>query len=418
REEWQAKSERMNASAAKLSSRIQSLDTDLQHAKQNPLRAANTMRTAAGEVSVLTEEIATLRRDLQTLPSEAAGSRDRLAEALATDEAALREAVDLGGLDAGELSRYLLGESLAEPLSQFVETVRHVRALLPTNGSGDSAPPARGVNVIFPGVRPLPDFLAKEIVFAGAAQILSQPFDFEGRITGLTSSPKRHGEPMLLELASTSEAPMRLDATFDRTGVTAVDTFALRCPRLLLPSGVVGSDGRLRFQYEPQIAAVSADLTVEGDSIRGSLNVGHDQITLSTPPTTAAGPLAKSFGPNPISKHFTLGDVVVTVKISGNLASPTCVLESNLGTQVAAKLRRSIRDSIDDRATEVLAECRLDVESEIAACNARVARLTESVTRKLDEQAGVVRQLAAATNFGGSLGSLPGFGSHTPPTRR
>src|SRR5690606_35084967 len=107
--------------------------------------------------------------EIRALPEQAKADRLAVDAARKQDEQFLRKQMQLGGIDADELNRYLLGETAHYYLTQTAYWVEQAQKFIPKR---KIAPPARtrGTNVLFMARR-LPTCLIERVALAGRARI-------------------------------------------------------------------------------------------------------------------------------------------------------------------------------------------------------------------------------------------------------
>ncbi len=182
--------------------------------------------------------------------------------------------------------------------------------------------------------------LIQALDLRGSARIASQPVEFRGTLTGLSTQPTLTTEPMRLRLETAGSMPIELQATIDRTHGTKRDALLLDCQGIVLPRLELGKSDQLTVAIAPSLGSLSVRLALDGEKLTGEIQMVQQNVRI-TPA------LAGDFADVPIcgALEETLGRVdslATHASLGGTLSEPTCTLWSNLGPAVAVAIERAL----------------------------------------------------------------------------
>jgi len=406
---WPREYQQMEDRADELKGRAEQLQKLVRGGARNLLRDVNSVQKTLGEVESLEREIAEFRGELDRLRQQALRDKDAITQARDRDLERIRERLRLDELRGEHLSDYLLGPELAEKVRTVAEWVRWARRYWPERAEPPEPLRARGVDVLFAGLPPGPDFLIRKLTLEGQGQLHHQPFQFSGTAEGLTSQPAVYGQPMVLRLEVTGAAEMLVEAVLDRTQEVGHDRITVECPGLDEPSRVLGRPDRLALAISPTSTRLALVLDLRGEELRGQLRLRQEPVELT--PTVAArygGPrLAASLQ----DVLAGIRAVEVVADLSGTLEEPDWRLRSDLGPQLAEAINRLLGRELAARREELLALVERTVEDELGRFQQFVDARQQALLAKLNLSSEELRQLR---EFGGDrlpvdkiLGKLP-----------
>ena len=110
--EWQSRYESLRDNAESLREDARTFRDEMKMAVENPLRLTDVIAAAPDRLSNLRRQLADVRQDLNTLPSDIQTDRQRIEVARRADEARLRDALQADQLDPQSLTTQLLGDTV------------------------------------------------------------------------------------------------------------------------------------------------------------------------------------------------------------------------------------------------------------------------------------------------------------------
>lgn len=395
RQKWPAEYERMAKEVSQLRQESEALRAEIAEARENPLRNLRALTAAAERLAELQERFASLSKRLAEMPAEIEADRQAALAAREHDERMLRKKLSVDGIDPEALGAYLVGESIAAPVSELVGWARWARSLSAT-GAGLANDRARGQDVLFAGCRRTPSVLIESLRLEGTLPVAGVPLDFTGRLTGVTTEPAVHGEPARLTIATSGAAPMHVEATFDRTGTTPRDEIVAHCPALPLRAFQLGDSERLAVHVTPGAAELLMRLNLSGERLAGDIRLKQPDVRATPRVGLDLGDLvaAENLERALAERLAELGDVETRVTLSGGLDEPAWAFESSAGPALAQAVRGAVRGVAADRAERALASGRATVERQFAVLDHEVAHWTSEIAPALEGHTGALRALA------------------------
>jgi len=356
--------------AAELIRLTEELEKKLDAASVNQLRHDKTLNDLPANVATLRRELDEISADVGHLPLQLDKERRLIVAARRHDEQFLQTKLRPESVDQNLLNAYLLCDHVAQPLDELTNWMLCIRTIIST-GTNARALHQRGEYVLFEGMRPAPNFLIRNLELRGEARIFGRPFEFQGLVDNLTTTPQIHGEPIRLRLSSTGTSPFELRATFDRTAGRMCDELLVDCSNVSFNEQAIGHDEALRVRIAPSVGSMTISMRIEGDKLSGDIQLVQNQVRIA--PT-----LANELGKLPIESSMTgtLGGVnslATRLSLHGTVEEPRCTLWSNLGPAVAEAMDRALQQHANDQARAVLAEARRHVDERLAALERQVA---------------------------------------------
>ena len=407
RHQWPQRAKQLQVKAADVQTRIAAMQELAVQAEQNPLRVLQSLRTAPQTIAQLKSDLALLSSEVQRLPEVAAKDKARIAAAREQDEQLIREKLQIAHIDPQELGSYLIGDQFGGAVKQVVDVVRWVRQLTPAGEAADEdalATATRGIDVLFAGCRQIPDLLVRKLDISGTAQLAGESVAMQGRLTDFTTQPQLHGVPMQLSLATTNGVPLNVEATIDRTGPLPHDVLVAHCPSAPLPRFEFGNDERFKLAAPPSTARLSLNLTIEGEQLDGAIQIDQQAVPLELTVAGDNGGRLKQVFSDSLSRSLAqVSSIKTTVKLSGSLDTPGVALDSTLGPAVAQAMQVAVKQTLDAQAGTLLAETRQRLDSELGDLNQTVAGITSTLGKQVQQQTGLLDQIAGAAgkSFGG-----------------
>ncbi|MFH1920955.1 MAG: TIGR03545 family protein [Planctomycetota bacterium] len=389
---WPVEYERLEARTESLKQRIDQLRKLSQNPGNDTVSVLNTFQRAASELESVEREMKQLRRKIERLYEQALVDKDAVDEAKERDLQKIQETLRLAtDLNAETLSEYLLGPELNETVLSVAKWVQWGRQYFPAEADSPEPVRSRGVDVVFPSVRPEPDFLIRSLALDGQGQLGHHQFQFSATAAGITTQPQVYGQPVVLKAQVDAGTPLQLEAVLDHTGETPHDRITINLPGIKQPERVLGRPGQLAVTVSPGSTHLWVSLDLEGDALSGQILVAQKPVEL-TPDlgTVRDGPrLAQSLQ----TAMREVQEIRVVVDLSGTLQKPDWKLQSNLGPQLAGALNGMLKRELEARRQELLAYVRGQVESELAQFEGVILAKQEELFGKLNLDSAELQQL-------------------------
>jgi uncharacterized protein (TIGR03545 family) len=364
---WPTEYEQLKSRAESLYGQVDDLRGMLQSPSPgtNPLRSIETVQRVAGQVADVQGQIGQLRSDLERLHQQLLDDRDRVQEATEHDVERIRRIAHLEALDATTLSHYLLGSETGRWTRSLLTSIRQGRKYLPKKVDTRQPVRGRGTTYVFAEPVPSPDIIVRSLVLEGEGSVDGRPYQFFGKIEGLSSQPRLLGEPIRFAARTCGSIELALQVYLDNSSDPGHDRIAIQCPRLQQPELVLGREDQLALCVAPGTASVSVVLDIVGDELSGRLQFQRDDLSM----TPTLGP--KLGGAELASKlEDAMRDVrklEAAVLLSGTFEKPQWTLRTGLGEQLAAGVNRVVRQEIEAYRDQLLARLDEEVSTELAS---------------------------------------------------
>jgi uncharacterized protein (TIGR03545 family) len=291
---WPADFRRMEDRVQRIRRRVEELkqlqresrgQTDLLVNVENGLRAAD-------DIELLRRDVTKLRKEFDGLARQAVADRDAVEQAARRDVEQIRRTLAIDRTEGQGLTEFLLGPELSEQISTLANWIRWVHRYAPRQDASPEPSRRRGIDVVFAGLKPQPDFLLRMMTLDGEGEIDRKPFRFAGTAEGITSQPAVYGRPAVVKLQVEGAAAMTIEAVLDRTKAAPRDTLLVRCPAIAQPKRMLGRADRLSVAVSPGMARLDLELELEGERLAGRLAVHQSPVRLTPSfPAGGAGPL-------------------------------------------------------------------------------------------------------------------------------
>jgi uncharacterized protein (TIGR03545 family) len=388
---WPREYQQMEDRADELKGRAEQLQKLVRGGARDLLRDVDSVRKALGELESIQREIAEFRGELDRLRQQALRDKDAIAQAREHDHQRIREQLRLDELRGEHLSDYLLGPELAEKVRTVAQWVRWARRYWPERAEPPEPVRARGLDVLFAGLQPGPDFLIRKLALDGQGQLDHQPFQFSGTAEGLTSQPALYGQPAVLKLEVQGAAAMLIEAVLDRTQEVGHDRITVECPELAEPRRVLGRPDRLALAISPGSTRLSLVLHLRGEELWGQVRLRQEPVELT--PTVApryGGPRLAADLRDALAR---IRAVEVVADVSGTLDEPEWRLRSELGPQLAEAMNWLLGRELVARREELAALVQRRVDDELGRFEQFVDARQQALLAKLNLSSEELRQL-------------------------
>ena len=388
---WPAELARMEARAEQIKVRADRVRQLAQNNTSDVVQNLENAQKIASEIESLQRDLADFRSEAERLRQQAERDRDAAIAARDQDLNHLREQFRLDELDSGGLSEALLGHEVNERVRTVVAWIHWARNHLPRRSQERGPVRARGVDVIFAGLSPQPDFLIRTLTLEGEGSVCGQKFQFEGTARGLTPQPAVYGQPAVLSLAVQGPAAMQIEAVLDHTQPVARDYVSVECPNLAQPKRLLGRPGQLAVTVSPGGMRISLRLELVGDGLSGRLSVRQEPVEL-VPELAAAygGPQLAVKLQEALRSIRTLD---ATAELGGTVERPEWKLRSNLGTQLAQAFQGLLGRELEARRDEVLQLVTTTVDGEVARLQKEFLAKQQDLVARLERSGVDVQQL-------------------------
>ncbi len=316
---------------------------------RNPLRNQAQETNAREELERLDKETSEILQNLQTLHTEISRDKESLQLAKTRDIQKLHQLTHTSQFDGETISQLLLYERQGHLVNEAVQWLRWFRVAVIDPEQDLKPNNQRGITVAFPGVKPSPDFLIKEIQLEGEGRFAKQHLNFAGTAFNLTTQPRLHPCPAIFELRAQGNQHVIVKCEIDRRHDQPVDRLSIQCPDLELDSDVLGHSDSLLVSLGPS-SRVQAEIQVElmGNRLSGNLSFHHSKVSLHVDrlhPLAGGSETALRINQNLAKTN----QFKANVRLSGSLDDYQFEFDSDLGHQFADTLSQLVASEFDQK---------------------------------------------------------------------
>ena len=356
-----------------------------------------TVQTTKATITALTSELDRVRTLARGVDSGVARIRAGVAgldDARRGDYAYARGLLKLPSLEAADISPALFGRTALERLQTLLYWARLVDQYIPAGlkpraHDGPKRVRMAGTTVAFPRARGWPQFLlrigALDLTLGGTGAAAG---DYVARVAGLTTEPALYGQPFIF-LAQRSAGRVgphnvRVAGLVDRVRTPARDSLEASVDGVALPT-IELPPVQARVALGAGVTEVS--LLRRGDEIVARWLMRSTDAGWRRLPDSGAAPGAAREIENLVWRTVSgVREVEVEAQIRGALARPSLSVRSNLGTELARRLRQEIGAKVEQAEQRVHARVDSLVGNQVAAARGRLTAVQDEVQARLAKQ--------------------------------
>lgn len=301
------------------------------------------------------------------MPTEIRQDFARLDQAQQNDRQMVASTIQSLKPDSGRITESLIGEEMylqLQHLLSWVDTIKTYQEQL-------KAPPeperSRGRYFEFPILNPTPKMLCRKVLMDGELMLSDIPTPFRAVLTDVTSDPKLHGQPALLQVQTGGERPVQLvirhDATSD-IAVTALSADFVDETEHLLTAGKPNAE---RLTASLDNLHWKAKVTLTEGQIDGRVELqsrfGKSNFQTSRPYATALAAVADQ-------TLQSIHTVNAVIDLKGSALRPEVTMTSDLGTQVADGFQTAFQaqlPAMKQQALQMVASYAVDQKKELTS---------------------------------------------------
>src|SRR5712691_5473890 len=166
----------------------------------NELENVDRYAHATKDAERLLHELEQVKQQLGETMRQAQDDLQALNEAKSHDLDKIKEKADLLHLDPNEVSELLLGPELTNRLETAIGWAKFLRERIQLATDEPKPERQRGENILFPRKEELPLLLIRLLNVDGEGNFSGQQLAFQGTISGITTDPKIHGQPIIVHI--------------------------------------------------------------------------------------------------------------------------------------------------------------------------------------------------------------------------
>jgi uncharacterized protein (TIGR03545 family) len=267
------------------------------------------------------------------VPLEARSDFARLDQAQKNDRETVANSIRMLKPDPRRISESLIGEEMYVQLQQMLTWVEFIRDSLNEVKGPPETERLRGRDYLFPILNPTPKILCRKMLIDGELMLSHVPTPFQAVLTDVTSDPKLHGRPALLQVSTAGEMPVQLVIRHDATqDVATTDLAADYTDRKgqRLSAGKAGGDRLVaslnNMHWKARMSLVENQVTGQIDV---SSDFGNSEFQTKSPYATALAGVTQD-------TLASISTINATIRLDGSILKPHVTMTSDLGEKVAA----------------------------------------------------------------------------------
>lgn len=328
--------------------------------------------------------------------------------------------LNLPDFSAKGLSRSIFGPLWLNRLEKATFWIKTARKYMPAKKDKkevkEEKPERRqGINVTFPGRKPLPTFLIKKIVLSGSTEKSTDDLDsirFKGEILGITSDPALYGKPTLIDISGQKNGRRTLKGSLkgklDHTGRVPKDEFVLSVKNIDLTDKKWDAPDYLPSTIASGRANADIQFGLNGPKMSARMNAKATKVKLSgsVPPKNQVERIIQDAFAN-------LDDLIITATAWGSGDDLDFSVKTNLDNVISSRIKQSvgkeisqIRNQINDHVNKLVEERKGEVlkliqkdqnnivknlakkSSLLGGQDSRISSLTKKLTNQIAKQQG------------------------------
>lgn len=398
RREWDAAARALDPgpkidSAKALAARLRTLDArtlGVDAVRQTVQTTKATLDALSGTL----DRVRKLERSVDSGVTRVRAGVAGLDDARRGDYAFARGLLKLPSLEGPDISPALFGKTALERLQTVLYWARLAEqympaGLKPRERDGPKRLRMAGTTVLFPRARGRPAFLVRyaalDLAIGGTGAAAG---DYVARLSGLTTEPTIYGQPFvfLAQRSAGRAGPetVRVAGVVDHVRTPSRDSLEAAVGGVALPSLPLPP-----VNARAQLGTGTTELSLfrRGDEILArwlmrSTNVRWERLADSAGGAGAAREVASLVWRTVSGVH----DVEVAGTLRGALTGPAFSVSSNLGTELARRLRQEIGAKVAEAERRVRAQVDTLVAQQTAAARQRLTAVQSDVQSRLAKQ--------------------------------
>lgn len=393
---WDGRFKEINLQIKTTKEQLETLEQQVKEAKEgDTIDQIQKYLQVAAKADLMIRESRALANDFKTsVPVEARNDFARLDQAQKNDREMVANSIRMLKPDARRISESLIGEEMYVQLQQMLTWVEFVRSSV-GNVKGPPAPERyRGRDYLYPILDPTPKMLCRRMLINGELMLSNVPTPFEAVLTDVTSDPKLHGKPALLQVTTAGELPVHLairhDATQDIARTDLAADYVDLNPQQLAAGKIDGD----RLTASLSNMRWKARMTLVENQIAGQIDVtsdfGSSDFQTKSPYATALAGVTQD-------TLASISTVNATIQLNGSILKPNVTMNSDLGQKIASGFETAFAANLPmmkEQAVSMVTAYALEQKTTLAARLGKPYKDIEADYKQLMASLGEVRAIA------------------------
>ncbi|MEZ6126956.1 MAG: TIGR03545 family protein [Planctomycetaceae bacterium] len=388
---WDGRFREIQTTIETKKAQLEELQRQIRTAKEGePIDRVQKYLTAAQNADILIRDSRTFLTQLQaSVPQEVKQDFARLDQAQKNDRENIEESIRMLKPDARRITESLLGEEMYLQLDKLLSWAELARSYV----SAVKAPPeperGRGTDFEFPILNPTPRMLFRKMLLDGELLVGNVPTPFRGILTDVSSDPKLHGRPSLLQATTGGQTPVEFLMRHDATTEVAVTDLAARFTDLTEHALAAGRENGDRLTASLQNLKWNAEITMQEGQVTGQIDVSSD---FGQPVFQTTSPYATALAGLTQDTLQSIKTVNATVRINGPALHPHVEMTSDLGQKLVAGFETAFAANLPQMKQQAIAmvsayanERRQDLSAKLGGRYGELLGDHEKLMKSLDD---------------------------------
>lgn len=351
---WDTRFKDINVQIKSTQEQLKSLEQQIKDAKNGEtLDQIQKYIQVASQADLLIRQSRTLANQFKTsVPAEVRNDFARLDQAQKNDRENVAHTIRMLKPDSRRISESLIGEEMYLQLQQMLTWVEFLRGSINNVKGPPEAERLRGRDFEFAILNPTPKLLCRKMLIDGELMLSHVPTPFQAVLTDVTSDPKLHGRPALLQVTTAGEMPVHLVIRHDATQAVATTDLAADYTdqkEQQLSAGKAGGD---RLVASLKNMHWKARLSLVENQITGQIDVssefGNSDFQTKSPYATALAGVTQD-------TLASISTVNATITLNGSVLRPKVTMTSDLGEKIAAGFETAFAANLPQMKQQAMA---------------------------------------------------------------
>lgn len=366
---WDRRFEEVNVAISTTKERAELLQQQIKAAKNaEPVQQIQMYLQIAQNADILLKDSQAFVTQLQTnVPAEVRQDFVKLDQAQQNDRQMVASTIQNLKPDSGKITESLIGEEMylqLQHLLSWVDTIQSYQEQLKAPAEPERS---RGRYFEFPILNPTPKVLCRKMLMDGELMLGDFPTPFRAVLTDVTTDPKLHGQPAILQVQTAGERPVNLVIRHDATSDIAVTD---------LSADFVDETEHVLAAGKPDAEQLTASLNnlhwkanvtlIEGQ-IDGRIEMRSD---FGKSRFQTARPYATSLASVAEQTLQSIHTVNAVIDLKGSALKPDISMTSDLGSQVANGFQTAFQaqlPAMKQQALAMVTEYAVEQKQELSA---------------------------------------------------
>ncbi|TVP98632.1 MAG: TIGR03545 family protein [Planctomycetaceae bacterium] len=358
---------RWKSEYAQLATRAEDLETAMRDVHEtakgieNPLRDLPRIDAALTKAKGIQQELVSVRKKLESLPSDIQADLASMEEAKEADLQRVRDAVpfDLDAVD--DLGPALVRETLRREFDRFrgyLDTGREVSRWTVAEPKFERQ---RGEVIDLTAGRRQPNWMVRHCELSGLVRSGGQTHQLTGVLQNVTSQPELRDQPLRAKFRIEGEQLVMFDYLRDDSAAPAMETWRLHWPEMKAPTVRLGSADTLDLDVRDGRIEWWVELRTRGERIDGRVvsRRTETRIELDGPTRVRETPMFVGLR----DALAQVDQIRIDAEVTGSWDAPEFRVETDLTER--------LKTGVQDAAKEQIADVRRRMASEVDRFHAR-----------------------------------------------